>query len=270
MTFTHQYETRSHSNNMAGTYESEEESSIDLVPEEKTVNTNATVLRMSNQLLNLFSQSEPKADIQPKANILLKRKEKILDFERHTIDLKIHPYHRFLRLLTTYQVTFFHKLRDVINDDNEGPHWLKFLLQIIAYNDATHKKASDEVVMYKTLARKCKKKIRLSAQHLVDSEKHFIAKEINNENLQTELDDVQTQLTNVRVQCEDNVVTLTEYEQLQQQIENMQSQLENALARRKNNMATNINTTTIATTWRPCSIGLIKLLFDKIVDNYGL
>ena len=63
MTSTHQYDTRSRSNSMVGTYKPEEESSIDLVPEKKkTVNTNATVPRMSNQLLDLFSRSAPKAD----------------------------------------------------------------------------------------------------------------------------------------------------------------------------------------------------------------
>ena len=199
MTSTHQYETRSCSNSMASTYEPEEESSIDLVPEEKIVNTDATVPRISNQLLNLFSWSAP-TDIQPKADILSKGKGKVLGFEKHTVDLKIHPYHKSLRFSTTYQITSLHELRDIINNDNEGPHWLKFLLQAIAYDDAIYEKAFDEIATYKALACKCKKKIRLSAQRFVNSEKHFIAKEINNENLQTKLNNVQTQLTNIRVQ----------------------------------------------------------------------
>ena len=42
---------------MVGTYKPKKKSFIDLIPEEKkTVNTNATVSRMSNQLLNLFSR----------------------------------------------------------------------------------------------------------------------------------------------------------------------------------------------------------------------
>ena len=101
------------------------------------------------------------------------------------------------------------------------------------YNDATHEKASNEVAIYKALARKCKEKVRLLAQCLVDSEERFITKEIDNENLQTKLNNVQTQLANIRMQCKDNVitptVTTTKYKQLQQQIENMQSQLDNAL-----------------------------------------
>ena len=65
---------------MAGTYEPEEESSIDLVPEEKnTVNTNATVFKMANQLLNLFSRPAT-TNTQPKADTQSKRKEKVSDF----------------------------------------------------------------------------------------------------------------------------------------------------------------------------------------------
>ena len=132
--------------------------------------------------------------------------------------LKCTPIHRSLRFPITYQVTSLHKLRDVINNDDEGPHWLKFLLQAIAYNDITHKKVSNEVVMYKALARKCKEKVRLLAQYLVDSKKCFIAKEIDNKNLQTKLNNVQTQLANVRMQCKDNMATPTtttiEYERL--------------------------------------------------------
>ena len=105
---------------MAGAYEPEKESSIDLVPEEKkTVNTNTTVSRMSNQLLSLFFWSAP-TDTQPKADIQSKRKGKILGFKRHTIDLKMHLYHRSLRFLTTYWVTSLHKLKNVINNNNEG------------------------------------------------------------------------------------------------------------------------------------------------------
>ena len=67
MISTHQYKTRSCLNSMAGAYEPEEESSLNLVPEEKkTVNTNATVPRMSDQLLNLFSQSAPTDTIKGK------------------------------------------------------------------------------------------------------------------------------------------------------------------------------------------------------------
>ena len=100
-------------------------------------------------------------------------------------------------------------------------------MQAITYNDTTHKKVSDEVATYKALARKCEKKVRLLAQRLVDSKKCFIAKEINNENLQTEFNNVQTQLANIRMQHKDNVATstiiTTKYEQLQQEVENMQS-----------------------------------------------
>ncbi|MCJ1264377.1 hypothetical protein MMC22_004248 [Lobaria immixta] len=156
---------------MAGAYKSEEESSIDLVPQEKkTVNTKSTVPRMSNPLLDLFSQSAP-TDTQ------LKGKSKA-----------------------------------------------------IVYNDTTHKKASDEVATYKTLARKCKEKVKLLVQRLVDSKECLI----NNENLQTKLNNVQTQLTNICMQRKNNVATPTattiKYKQLQQQVENMQSQLDNACA----------------------------------------
>ena len=162
---------------MAGAYEPEEESSINLVSEERrTVNTNATVSRMSDQLLNLFSRSAP-TDTQSK------RKGKVSGFERQTVDLKMYLYHRSLCLPTTYQITSLHELRDMINNDNKRPYWLKFLLQAIAYNDTTHKKVSNEVATYKALARKCKKKVRLSAQHFVNSKERFIAKEIDNENL---------------------------------------------------------------------------------------
>ena len=102
----------------------------------------------------------------------------------------------------------FHKFKDVINDNNEGPHWLKFLLQAIAYNNATYKEASNEVAIYKALARKCKEKVRSLVQRLIDSKERFIAKEINNENLQTKLNNVQTQLANVRMQCKNNMATL--------------------------------------------------------------
>ena len=265
MTSTHQYETCSCSNSMAGAYEPEEESSIDLVLEEKKiVNTDATVPRMSDQLLNLFSQSAP-------TNIQLKEKSKVLGLKRHIIDFKMHLYHRSLRFPTIYQITFLYKLRDVINDDDEGSHWLKFLLQAIAYNDATHKKASDKVVTYKALAHKCKKKVRLSAQRLVDSKERFIAKEINNENLQTKLKDEQTQLANIHMQRKDNVATPTDtkHKQLQQQVKNMQSQLANAHAHHKDSMATTTDTMTMAAIWHPRSISLIKLLSGKIVDNYN-
>ena len=198
MISTHQYKTRPHSNSMAGAYEPEEESSIDLVPEEKkTVNTNTTVPRMSNQLLDLFSWSVPKANTQSKVDTQPKGKVKILGFERHTIDFKMHSYHRSLRFPTTYWVTSLHELRNVINNDDEESHWLKFLLQAITCDDATHKKASNEVAMYKALARKCKEKVILSAQRLVNSKERFIAKEIDNENLKTKLNNVQTQLANV-------------------------------------------------------------------------
>ena len=52
----------------------------------------------------------------------------------------------------------------------------------------------------------------------MDSEKYFIAKEINNENLQTKLNNVQIQLANIHMQHKDNVAnpTATEYEWLQQ------------------------------------------------------
>ena len=54
-----------------------------------------------------------------------------------------------------------YKLRNVINNDNKRPYWLKLLAQAIAYNDTTHKKASDKIVTYKALAHKCKKKAKL-------------------------------------------------------------------------------------------------------------
>ena len=148
---------------------------------------------------------------------------------------------------------------------------MKFLSQAIAYNDATHKKASDKVATYKALARKCEEKVKLLAQRLVDSKERFIAKEIDNENLQTKFNDVQTQLANKRIQCKDNMAnpTATEYKRLQQQIENMQSQLDNTHTHREDSMATTIDATTIAATWHPCGIGLIKLLSGEIVDDYG-
>ena len=194
-----------------------------------------------------------------------------MGFERHTVNLTIHLYYKFLRLSTTHQVTSIHKLRKIINNDNEEPHWLKFLVQAIAYNDATHKKVSDKVAMYKALAHKCKKKIRLSEQHLVDSKECVIAKEINNENLQIKLKDIQTQLANVHMQREDNVAISTDikYEQLQQQIEDMQSQLANARVRHKDSMATTTNATIITATWRLHDISPIELLSGKIVNDYG-
>ena len=175
MTSTHRYETRSHSNSMAGAFEPEDKSSIDLVLQEKTASTNL--------LLDLFFQPAT-------TNTQLKGKEKIPVFEKHIIDLIMHPYHRSLHLSTTHWVTFLYKLRNIINNDNKRPHWLKFLSQAIAYNNTTHEKVFNEVVIYKALARKCKEKIRLLTPHLVDSEEHFIAKEINNENLQTKLNDI--------------------------------------------------------------------------------
>ena len=52
---------------MAGTYEPKKESFIDPIPEEKkTVNIIATVPKISNQLLNLFFQSQPEVDTLPK------------------------------------------------------------------------------------------------------------------------------------------------------------------------------------------------------------
>ena len=257
---------------MAGAYEPEEESSIDLVPEEKksfmdlvpkekkTVNTNATVLRMSNPLLDLFSRSAPK------------EKGKVSDFERHTIDLKMHFYHRSLCLPITYQVTSLYELRDVINNNNEGSHWLKFLSQAITYNNAIYEKASNEVTTYKILACKCKEKIKLPAQHFVDSKERFIAKEIDNENLQTKLNNVQTQLANVHMQRKDNVVILTatgiKYERFQQQVKNMQSQLDNACTYRKDSIATITDATTMAAIWHLRRIGPIELFSGEIVDDY--
>ena len=133
-------------------------------------------------------------------------------------------------------------LGNVINDIDERPHWLKFLSQAIVYNDVTHKKVFNKVTTYKTLTRKCKENVRSLAQRLVDSEKRFITKEINNEDLQTKLKDVQTQLANVRMQREDNMATptatATKYKWLQQQIENMQSQLDNAHVYQEDSMAT--------------------------------
>ena len=79
----------------------------------------------------------------------------------------------------------------------------------IAYNDITHKKTSDKVATYKALVCKCKEKIKLLAQCFVNSKGHFIAKEIDNENLQIKLNDIQTQLANVHMQCKDNVATPT-------------------------------------------------------------
>ena len=221
MTFTHRYKTESHSNSIIGTYESEEESFRDLISEEKkTVNADTIVPKMLNQLLDLFSRSASKANTQPKADTQPKGKRKVLGFEKHTIDLKMHPYHRSLCFPTIYQVMSLYEFRDVINNNDEGPHWLKFLSQAIAYNNATHKKAFNEIVTYKALARKCKKKVRSLAQRLVNSKERFIAKEIDNENLQTKLNDIQTQLANVCMQRKDNVATPTatdtKYKQLQQ------------------------------------------------------
>ena len=142
-------------------------------------------------------------------------------------------------------------------------------MQAIAYNDATHEKASDEVATYKALAHKCKEKVRLLVQHLVDSKEHFIAKEINNEDLQTKLNNVQTQLANICMQHKDNMAnpTATKYERLQQQIENMQSQLDNTCISRKDSMVTTTDAMIVAAIWRPYGIGPIELLSDKIVDN---
>ena len=110
---------------------------------------------MSNQLLDLFSWLAPTAT-------QLKEKGKVLGFEKHTVDLKMHLFHRSLYFPIIYWVTSLHELRDIINNDNEGPHWLKFLLQTIAYNDVTHEKVSNKVATYKALARNCKNKVRLS------------------------------------------------------------------------------------------------------------
>ena len=154
MTFTHWYKTCSCSNSMAGAFEFEDKSLIDMIlQEKKTVSTNFTVPR----LLDLFFQLAT-MNTQPKTDTQSKRKGKILGFERHIIDLPMHLYHRSLCLSITHQVTSLHKLKNVINNDNKGLHWLKFLLQAIAYDDATHKKAFNEVVTYKALAHKCKKR----------------------------------------------------------------------------------------------------------------
>ena len=96
------------------------------------------------------------------------------------------------------------------------------------------------------------KKIRLLKQCLVDSKKCFIAKEIDNENLQTKLNDVQTQLVNVRMQREDNMATPSaiKYKRLQQQVKNMQSQLTNACEHHKDSMATTTDHGShMASTW---------------------
>ena len=137
-----------------------------------------------------------------------------------------------------------------MNHDNERPHWPKFLLQAIAYNDATYKKAFDKIATYKALARKCKEKVRSSAQRLVVSKERFIAKEIDNKNLQIKLNNLQTQLANVRMQRENNVTnpTATEYKWLQQQIENMQSQLDNTRVHWEDSMATTTDIMTMTAT----------------------
>ena len=50
----------------------------------------------------------------------------------------------------------------------------------------------------------------------------------------------------------------------------MQSQLDNTRAHHKDSMATNTDAMTMTAIWHSCSIDLIELLFDKIVDNYSL
>ena len=150
-------------------------------------------------------------------------------------------------------------------------------MQAITYNNATHKKVSNIVNTYKALAHKCKEKVKLLAQHFVDSKKCFIIKEINNENLQTKLNNVQTQLVNGCIKHENNVAILiaipTKYKQFQQQVRNMQSQLDNAYAHWEDSTATTMNIITnimtMAATWCPRRIGLIELLSSKIVDDYG-
>lgn len=107
-----------------------------------------------------------------------KGKGKVAGLERHTIDLTMHPYHKSLSLPTTHRITRLHELRDVINDD-DGPRWLKFMAQAIAYDNVTHEKSSEEVATFKTLARRCEEKVKRSAQLLVDSEERFIEKEID-------------------------------------------------------------------------------------------
>lgn len=111
MTSSHQYETRSCLNSMTGAFEpvEEEELSINMVPQEKTIST--------NPLLDFFSRSTT-TDIQPKG----KRKKKVSGFKRHTVDLTMHSYYRFLRFLTTHRVTSIHELRNVINNDEKRPY----------------------------------------------------------------------------------------------------------------------------------------------------
>ena len=110
------------------------------------------------------------------------------------------------------------------------------------------------------------------AQCIEDSEEHFIAKKINNKNLQTKFNDIQTQLANVCTQRAARMAnpTATKYERLQQYIENIQSQLDNTCVYQKDSMATTMDATIMAATWRPRGIGPIELLSGKIIDNYGL
>ena len=50
----------------------------------------------------------------------------------------------------------------------------------------------------------------------------------------------------------------------------MQSQLDNTHAHREDNMVTTMDAMIMAATWRLRGISPIKLLFGKIIDNYGL
>lgn len=122
-----------------------------------------------------MTHNEEEDTLQPRS----KGKKKVAGFERHTIDLTMHPYHKSLSLPTTYQITSLQELRNIINNNNEGPRWLKFIAQAVAYDNLTHKKSSEKVATFKTLARKCKEKAKRSAQLLVDSKEQFIEKEID-------------------------------------------------------------------------------------------
>ncbi|MCJ1271531.1 hypothetical protein MMC22_011433 [Lobaria immixta] len=127
----------------------------------------------------------------------------------HGLDLTKHPLHESLAFQKPQNIMNISDFRNTINDDRDGPRYLKSIAQIVDYDISTHEKTSEEfaslqktIRTYQQKEAKSAKELSNAMQKLIKSEEGYTMKVVKCTRLQEELDTTTTQLNNARAHQE--------------------------------------------------------------------
>lgn len=195
----------------------------------------------------------------------------------HGLDLTKHPFHESLAFQKARSIMNISDFCNAINDDKDGPRYLKSITQIVDYDISTHEKTNEEfaglrktIRTYQRKDAKAEKELSDAMQKLIESEEGYTMKAAECTRLQGERDAITAQLIDARAHHEvdpriqdelakaraqrvDHAKDLKELDAAQVEIIQLRKQLMEA--RKTNEGGATMVATTTALNYRPRRIG---------------